>query len=170
MQIWLCVLLSVVVSELTDDFAVFFDATERRLRLALTGAFGIEAGREAAAEALAWGWQNWDRVQRMDNPVGYLYRVGKTAALRAADHDARSDSMGVEVHPSAWELPSFEPNLAKFLAELPEQQRVSVWMVHGLGFTYQEVADLLDCSRPTVGTHVRRGLSKLRHHIGVDSD
>ena len=42
-------------------------------------------------------WQNWDRVQRMDNPVGYLYRVGRTAALRAVDHDARSASATVDI-------------------------------------------------------------------------
>lgn len=154
-----------------DEFALFFGASERRLRLALTGAFGIETGGDAAAEALAWGWQNWDRVRGMDNPVGYLYRVGRTTALRTVSHDASSSSsMAVEVHPAAWELPSFEPNLAKYLAGLSEQQRVAVWMVHGLGFTYREVAELLECSRPTVATHVRRGLLKLRHHLGVDDD
>lgn len=152
------------------EFAAFFDASERRLRLALTGAFGIDTGREAAAEALAWGWQNWGRVRGMDNPVGYLYRVGRTAALRGLSHDAASVSASVDVHPSSWDLPSFEPNLAKFLAGLSEHQRLAVWMVHGLGLSHREVADLLECSRPTVATHVRRGLTKLRHHLGVDDE
>ena len=153
-----------------EEFAAFFDGAERRLRLALTGAFGIEIGRDAAAEALTWGWQNWHRVQRMENPLGYLYRVGRTSALRAVGHNAATSSTPVEVHPGSWELPNFEPNLAKYLAGLSEQQRVAVWMVHGLGFTHSEVAELLECSRPTVATHVRRGLRKLRHHLGVDDD
>lgn len=157
-------------SQAKEEFAAFFEAAERRLRLALTGAFGIDTGHDAAAEALAWGWQNWDRVRTMDNAVGYLYRVGRTTALRAIASDANTSSSVTDVHPAAWELPSFEPNLAKFLAELSEQQRVAVWMVHGLGFTHREVAELLDCSRPTVGTHVRRGLLKLRHHLGADDD
>ena len=149
---------------------MFFDAAERQLRLALTGAFGIETGRDAAAEALAWGWQHWDRLREMDNPVGYLYHVGRTTALRAVGHTASSDATRIEAHPSVWELPNFEPNLAKFFAGLSEQQRVAVWMVHGLGFTHREVADLLGCSRPTVATHVRRGLLRLRRHLGVDDD
>lgn len=40
-------------------------------------------------------------------------------------------------------------------------------MVHGLGFSHGEVADVLECSKPTVATHVRRGLRKLRHHLGA---
>lgn len=152
-----------------EQFAAFFDAAERRLRLALIGAFGVETGRDAAAEALAWGWQNWERLQEMDNPTGYLYRVGRTSGLRAIERAAGTTHIGdVDVQPSAWEMPSYEPNLATFLADLPEQQRVAVWMVHGLGFTNQEVADLLECSRSTVATHVRRALAKLRHHLGAD--
>lgn len=64
------------------EFTVFFDTAEQRLRVALCGAFGSESGREAAAEALAWGWQHWSRLQRMDNPIGYLYRVGRGVALK----------------------------------------------------------------------------------------
>ncbi|NNF55149.1 MAG: sigma-70 family RNA polymerase sigma factor [Acidimicrobiales bacterium] len=153
-----------------EEFAVFFDTAERRLRLALSGAFGMEAGHDAAAESLAWACQNWDCVREMSNPMGYLYRVGRTAALRAIGHDVRFVSTDIEMHPAQWELPNFEPNLAKFLAQLSERQRVAVWMVHGLGFTNNEVADLLECSRPTVGTHVRRGLAKLRQQLGVDHD
>ncbi len=148
----------------------FFDASERRLRHALTGAFGMETGRDAAAEALAWAWQNWERVQDMDNPVGYLYRVGRSAAIRAVEHDTSLAPGEVDVHSALWELPNFEPNLAKFLARLSEHQRVAVWMVHGLGFTHGEGADLLECSRPSVATHVRRALMKLRHTMGVDDD
>lgn len=158
-------------TEARADYVAFFDAGERQLRLALTGAFGVEAGRDAAAEALTWAWQNWNRVQEMDNPMGYLYRVGRSAALRSV----RAGSGVTEVEladslPSAWELPDFEPDLATGFAELSEAQRVSVWMVHGLGFTYREVAELLACSRATVATHVRRGLFKLRHQLGVTAD
>ena len=104
------------------------------------------------------------------NPMGYLYRVGRTAALRALGQPAASASTDFAGHPAQWELPNFEPNLAKFLAGLPERQRVAVWMVHGLGFSNREVAELLECSRPTVATHVRRALARLRREFGVDDD
>ncbi|MEL6984765.1 MAG: hypothetical protein AAFO29_20220, partial [Actinomycetota bacterium] len=103
------------------DYVAFFDAGERQLRLALTGAFGVEVGRDAAAEALTWAWQNWDRVQGMDNPMGYLYRVGRSAALRSV-RTGRGVT-GLELTdslPSAWELPDYEPDLATSFAGLSE--------------------------------------------------
>jgi hypothetical protein len=30
--------------------------------------------------ALAFGWKEWTRVSQMDNPVGYLFRVGHSSA------------------------------------------------------------------------------------------
>jgi hypothetical protein len=52
---------------------------------ALAAAAGIEAGREATAEALAYGWEHWDRVGSMENPVGYLYRVGRSKARKRVE-------------------------------------------------------------------------------------
>ncbi|MEM8708987.1 MAG: hypothetical protein AAGE98_21175 [Actinomycetota bacterium] len=61
----------------TSTFATFFAEAEPKLRPALIARYGGELGRDATAEALAYGWQHWDRVAAMDNPVGYLYRVGE---------------------------------------------------------------------------------------------
>jgi hypothetical protein len=30
------------------------------------------AGRDAAADALAYGWEHWERIKDMKNPIGYL--------------------------------------------------------------------------------------------------
>jgi DNA-directed RNA polymerase specialized sigma24 family protein len=64
----------------SDAFTVFYSETEPQLRRALTAAVGADAGRDATAEALAYGWEHWDRVGAMDNPAGYLYRVGRSKA------------------------------------------------------------------------------------------
>ncbi len=46
----------------TDTFTEFARVLEPGLRRALTAGFGSEVGREAAAEALVYGWQHWERV------------------------------------------------------------------------------------------------------------
>jgi DNA-directed RNA polymerase specialized sigma24 family protein len=61
-----------------SDFSAFFALAEPRLRRAFVAAYGGERGREATAEALAWAWEHWSEVQAMDNPMGYLYRVGSS--------------------------------------------------------------------------------------------
>lgn len=149
------------------EFAVFFETAEPRLRASLVGAFGSVVGRDAAADALAWGWQNWSRLCQMANPVGYLYRVGRTAALKDARFRDRPGSE--QTWESPWKMPEFEPRLAGLLADLSESQRVAVWLVHGLGYSQVEVADLLGCSPSSVATHVRRALARLRAELKVDT-
>ncbi|MGK2947881.1 MAG: RNA polymerase sigma factor [Acidimicrobiales bacterium] len=148
------------------SFASFFAQAEPRLRSALSGAFGAELGRDAAADALAWAWQNRERLDGMHNPIGYLYRVGRSRALRDVRRREvpclRDGDRGME---EAREDPDPELTLLALLADLPERQRVAVWMVHGLGYRHSEVASLLGCSSPTVATHVRRGLSRLRRQL-----
>lgn len=152
-----------------DEFAAFFADVEPRLRLSLVAAFGYHVGRDAAADALAWGWKNWERLRVMDNPPGYLYRVGQSRALKAVAREgaAGGDSSRVS---AGYEAPEFEPQLTSLLSGLPEQQRVSVWLVHGLGYRHREVAELLGCSISTIATHVRRGLHSLRVALEVNVD
>lgn len=63
-----------------DSFTEFVKQVEPRLRRALPVAYGIERGAEATADALAYAWENWERIEQMDNPAGYLYRVGRSRA------------------------------------------------------------------------------------------
>jgi RNA polymerase sigma-70 factor (ECF subfamily) len=146
-----------------ESFTVFAKEVEPRLRHALTAVFGQERARDATAEALAYGWEHWDRVRVMENPAGYLYRVGRNA------HKMR------RVHPEFLpvpnpRLPDVEPGLPKAIARLSEKQRTAVLLCYGLGWTRQEVADLLGVSINSVGAHLSRGLDKLRSYLGVMID
>ena len=44
---------------------------------------------------------------------------------------------------------------------------MAVMLVHGLEWTYTEVAELLGVSKGTVQTQERRGMAKLRKQIGA---
>ena len=46
-----------------DTFTAWVDSVESRLRHALTASFGPQVGRDAAADALAYAWEHWDRVK-----------------------------------------------------------------------------------------------------------
>ncbi|MEM8923717.1 MAG: sigma factor-like helix-turn-helix DNA-binding protein [Actinomycetota bacterium] len=147
------------------DYRSFFEEAAPRLQSALVAGFGLEDGKDAASEALGWAWRNWERLSTVDNRIGYLYRVGRNHALRQRDRHPKGGRL--TEHADGWEMPDFEPGLVRFMADLPEQQRVCVWMVHGLGHTLAETADLLGCSRGTVSTHVQRALRSLRDGLEV---
>src|SRR5262245_45252652 len=148
-----------------QSFNAFVDEHERSLRESLTAAFGVDVGRDATADALAHAWERWDRVSGMDNPVGYLYVVGRNRARRSLK---RRGSAPVRYPtPTGDGAPLFEPALAGALAALSERERAVVLLLHGFQWTMSEVAETLDLSKSTVQSYAERGLAKLRAGMGV---
>jgi DNA-directed RNA polymerase specialized sigma24 family protein len=155
------------------DFDDFVADVEPRLRRALVAAYGAEAGREAAAEALAWAWQNWARVRFMDNAAGYLWRVGQTAVRTAARRRHREVMAVVEVELQPLDghrEPRVEPALDAALAALSPQQRAAVILVHGYGYPLSEAAGVLSCSISTLRNHLQRALRRLHAALEVSDD
>ena len=144
-----------------DSFTEFVEEIETKVRQSLTAVFGFDRGREATAEALAYGWEHWDRVSSMENPTGYLYRVGYDRARRMSGRKVRLP--GVETGHEPW----VEPGLPAALSALPERQRVVVALLHGYQWSMAEVAEHLGLSKGTVQTHAERGLKRLRRKLGV---
>jgi DNA-directed RNA polymerase specialized sigma24 family protein len=147
------------VPESDEPFESFFERAEPRLRRALVAAYGVDAGREAAGDALSYAWEHWAKVRTLKNPLGYLYRVGQSSTRRrkTAIVFARPDGHD----------PWVEPKLAVALASLTERQRLAVVLVHGYGWRPAEVADVTGLRVPTVQTHATRGLVRLRHALEV---
>ncbi len=156
-----------VMGELSDQifvesFEVFVKETEPRLRDALSASLGSDLGREATAEALAYAWENWDRVSAMDNPSGYLYVLGRDR-VRKIRWRRTVILLPVEEARTPW----FEPGLADALGRLPERQRVVVMLVYCFEWTLSETAEILGVRKSTVQSYAERGLSKLRSSLGV---
>lgn len=145
------------------SFEQFVTDVEPNLRRALVATYGAERGREAVAEALAYGWEHWSRVQQLDNPVGYLYRVGQTRTRHR-----RTPVIFPE--PPRDMQPWVEPGLASALATLTEPQRLAVVLVDACEWTLREVAELSGIAVTTVQNHLERGRAKLRVALGVDDD
>lgn len=146
----------------SDVFISFVEESEPRLRRALTAAYGSEVGREAAAEALAYGWQHWDRIGSLDNPAGYLYRVGRDRARRMRPRRPSIELVPDDA-PEVW----VEPGLAAALESLSEKQRVVIALCHGFDWSMAEVAEFLGVSKSTVQSYESRGMRRLRRLLGV---
>lgn len=145
-----------------DSFTEFFSDVEPKLRGAFTAAFGVDAGREVCAETLAYGWEHWDRLRGMENPAGYLYRVGVGKGRRT------KPSFQVAYEPVAVDSPGWiEPGLSGALGSLSEKQRLVVSLVHGYGWSLTEVADLLGVGKSTVQSYEQRAMQRLRRKLGV---
>lgn len=141
----------------------FVRSFEPGLRAALVAKHGSERGREATNDALLYGWQHWDRVHRMQNPAGYLYRVGQRRG--------RQRRLPPNPHPDPplGSDPWVEPGLGPALLSLSSRQRQTVILIEGYEFTFREAAGLLGISISSTQTHYERGLARLRTALGVNS-
>lgn len=144
-----------------EDFEEFVRDAEPRLRRALIGAVGTDRVEDAVGEALAYAFAHWAEVKTMNNPVGYLYRVGQSRTRR------RKTLRLFRREPDS--IPEIEPGLVDALAALPDSQRIAVWLAHGCAWSHTEIAEVLSTSTSSVATHVARGLERLRSELGVAS-
>lgn len=155
-------------------FGEFVATVEPKLRRALIAAYGSEVGRDATADALAWAWQHWERVQAMSNPAGYLWRVGQTSIRRGNRRQVREVVDGrefdLELIDDRRGDRHVEPALAAALDALSPQQRAAVVLVHGHGYSLSEAGDALGCSTSTIRNHVARALRRLHAALEVDDE
>jgi DNA-directed RNA polymerase specialized sigma24 family protein len=146
----------------SDDLrvAALFTVLEPRLRQGLFAFAGPADVDDAIGETFAHLCADPDRILAMDNPRGYLYRV-------ARDKVRGSRRLAPVLPPVRHELqPEVTPELAPALARLSPNQRTSVFLAAGLGWSWVEIGEFLDTSASTVRNHYRRGIEKLRAEIG----
>lgn len=140
-----------------ETFEDFVARLRPRLTRAFVGCRGVAGAPDATAEALAYAYEHWERVRDMENPEGYLYRVGQS---RTRPRKAPVLPLPVDVG-----LPDVEPDLVPAMLALPETQRTAVWLVHACGWSHAEVADATGTSVSMVANHVSRGLQRLRRRL-----
>ena len=148
----------------SDSFTQFVKEVEARLQHALVARYGLDLGRESAAEALAYAWENWERVQPMVNPAGYLYRVATSRSRRMRRPTPILPE--VVVDSPIW----VEPHLPKALERLSANQRTAVLLVHSFEYTHSEAADVMGIAGGTLRKHLARGMTKLRSDLEVDDE
>lgn len=137
--------------------SAFVEVATPRLRRVFVARFGIDAADDITAEVLEYAWNHWTDVSTMNNPMGFLFSVGCSKSRRYARWRRRISFPIEPVRPV-----ESRQDLFQGLRALTDDQRVAVLAVHGYGWTYAEVAEILRISEAAVTNHVHRGLKKLR--------
>jgi RNA polymerase sigma factor (sigma-70 family) len=150
-------------------FEDFYEAQHR----SLFGAMCLIAGNrhdaeEITQEAFITVWERWDRVERMENPAGYLYRTAmntfrmrfrraKIAARRVARSIAKSEDLDV-----------FEARheLDRGLAMLSPRQRVAIVLTELIELSSAEAGKAMGVKPATVRKLASQGREALRGAIG----
>jgi len=142
-----------------ERFEELYARTEPAIRRALVAAYGRDLGNEATDDAFAWAWANLEKVLDLENPAGYLYRVGQSSAKALRPRTPPSTGR-------LWYSPiEVDDRLAGALVRLTTKQRVAAVLHFGYALTYLEVAELMGISATAAQSHADRGMKKLRAAI-----
>ena len=129
------------------------------MRRVLVARFGVDVGSDLTADALAYAWEHWGRVRGLSNPIGFLFRVAESASRRHARW-RRPDPFPPERPLES--LGFADEGLHVALTNLSLDQRTCVVLVHVFGWSYGDVAEVLDVTVASVRNHLHRGMNNLR--------
>jgi len=161
----------VALSELTFEelFASEYRALFRSLFL-ITG--NPQEAEELMQDAFLKVWERWDRVCRMENPNGYLYRVAMNVArsrirrLRLAAKHVVGAGPGEDPFAAA----DLRDEVVRALSRLSERQRMALVLTDLLDLSADEAAQLLRVRTPTIRSLASQARATLRVTMRVDDD
>lgn len=148
-------------------FDEFFQAHyERLLRVLFLAAGDRHEAEDLAQEAFVKVYERWDRVQGIDDPVGYLYRVAlntrrsRVRRLRVA----AAKALRLRSGPAEDQHQATEERLIvrRALSRLPDGQREALILVEWVGMTDAEAGRTLGVSPGAIRTRLHRARSALR--------
>ncbi len=153
-------------------FVDFYRQHRIRVARALALTLGdAQLGDEATDEAMTRAYQHWGRVSRLENPGGWVYRVGLNWSLSILRRLRRPDR--TTPSPGFSEPPAIdEPAVTAALRGLSVEHRSVVVCRHLLGWSEAETATALGIRRGTVKSRTARALTQLRdqlHHLGPEA-
>ena len=134
-------------------------AIGRALALTLRDA---DLASEAVDEALARAYQRWHHVRTLDNPGGWVYRVGlnwSRSFLRRSRRSAPSWLAQQQASPAPTVM---DPSIDQALAQLSVDQRAVVVCRFLIGYSEAQTAAALGLRPGTVKSRLSRALDRLR--------
>jgi RNA polymerase sigma-70 factor (ECF subfamily) len=149
-------------------FEGFYVANERRLFRAL---FVVTGDRHEAEDLMQTAfckvWERWDRVGRLQDPVGYLFRTAFNAHRSATRRTVRAARRVMDRaliradSPQPAELTELRDEAARVLDVLTPRQREAVVLTGLLGFGGVEAGEIMGIRPATVRVLVSQARSAL---------
>jgi RNA polymerase sigma-70 factor (ECF subfamily) len=155
-------------------FEDFYRAQADRVHRALALTLGdTQLAREATDEAMARACARWRRVSELDNPGGWVYRVGLNWATSWWRKVGRERRLSSAVSEAAGVVAPVEPAATvalEALRGLSEAHRAVVVCRVLLDLSVAETAAVLDLSEGTVKSRLARALTALRTALTEENE
>jgi RNA polymerase sigma-70 factor (ECF subfamily) len=154
-------------------FEAFYDLESRALfrRLWLVTGNRAEA-EEIMQDAFLKVWERWEKVDAMDDPVGYLYRTAMNLFRKRYRRAVLAIRRSVGLAPARDDFAAADDREAvrRVLSTLPPRQRAALVLTEMLGFSPDEAGRALGVQTSTVRSLSRHGRESFRQAMEVDDD
>ena len=146
------------------DFAVFFAEEHRGLYKAL---FFVTGNRADAAELMQDAflklWERWDRVDRLDDPTGYLFRVALNGfRMRARHGPGHAQAGAVASTTDPFDEVDLREDVRRMLLALSPRKRAALVLLDMYGYGSEEAARIMGIRPSTVRALATQGRAVLR--------
>ena len=154
------------------SFELFFEREARTLFRRLCAVTGNSAeAEEIMQDAFLALWERWDRVSRMDDPTGYLYRTAMNVFRKRARRAvlAVRRAIAPAPDPAPFSQIDEQQDLVAALAGLTPRQRAALVLTDVLDFSSDEAGRALGIRPGTVRGLASRARDALRLEMGDPS-
>lgn len=121
----------------------------------------VDLATEATDEAMARAYQRWTQVRSLDNPAGWVYRVGLNWSRSIIRRITRPAPVWVGGSTTSPAPTVHDPAIDRALAELSVDHRAVVVCRVLLGFSEARTAEVLGVRPGTVKSRLSRALTRL---------
>lgn len=157
-----------------EEFGFTFEEFFLRTHVALFRALTLVTGNRQEAEdvmqvAYMRIFERWDRVSRMENPEGFLYRVAMNefrSRYRRAKRAIKRAVTSSSTEEAFEEAIEDRDVVIRALRELVPRQRAAIVLTALLGYSSEEAGELLGIDPATVRTLGSRARASMRRTVG----
>ena len=113
-------------------------------------------------------WEQWDRIDKIDDPVAYLFRSGLNGfrmRVRRTRTAARR-LMPVASTRDPFDDVNVREDVRRMLRELPSRQRAAIVLTEIFGYSSEQAARIMRIRPTTVRALASQGRSALRGDVG----
>jgi RNA polymerase sigma-70 factor (ECF subfamily) len=116
-------------------------------------------------------YERWDRVGRMEDPVGYLYRTAFNVVRRRSRRAALAVRRTLGLAPSTDEFAAADARhvVSQALSRLTTRQRAALVLTEILGYGSEEAGRVLGVRAGTIRALASQGRAAMRQVLG-DAD
>jgi RNA polymerase sigma factor (sigma-70 family) len=154
------------------DFRAFFEEEQAALLKMLHFVTGDRSdAADLAQDAFLKVWERWDRIETIEDPRAYLFRIalnGWRMRARAARR-AAARAIPVFVVRDPFEDADVREDTRRMLLKLSQRQRAALVLVDQYGYSSEEAARILDIRPSTVRALATQGRAVLRNTGGPDA-